>query len=80
MSAYIMESAIFNEAEIVKQTPKKAIFRNIIQTCDEVNQNRRMYPGSVLKEGMGNCTPRMKRRAFLGELDHPFPQGNQLPF
>jgi len=72
-----MESAIFQEAEIVKQTPKKAIFRNIIQTMDEVNQNKRLYPSSVLKEGMGNCDPRMKRRAFLGELDHPFPQGNQ---
>ncbi len=77
MSAYIQESAIFNEAEIVKQTPKKAIFRNIIQTADEQNQNRRIYPKSVLSEGIDGCRSRMKRRAFLGELDHPCSTSDQ---
>ena len=76
-SSLIIEgSAIFSEAKIIKQGPSKAIFRCPIQTVDEVNQNRRMYPSGVLKEGMGNCDGRMRRRAFYSELDHPLPTGN----
>ena len=77
MSSFIMESAIMQEAEIMKKTPSKAIFRCTIQTADMVNQNRRMYPRAVLSEGMQNCESRIARRAFFSELDHPFPQGNQ---
>ena len=74
---FIMEGAIFQEAEVVKKYPNKAIFRSTVQTADEVNSNRRFYPKSVLEEGMRGCHPRMRRRAFLSELDHPFPQGNR---
>lgn len=76
MSALIIEQSIFSEANIVKKSSGKAIFRCPIQTVDEVNQNNRMYPSSVLSEGMGNCDGRMKRRAFYSELDHPIPSGN----
>ena len=72
----IIEQSLFSEAEIVKKTPTKAIFRCPIQTVDEVNQNHRLYPSTVLKEGMGQCGSRMKRRAFYSELDHPLPTGN----
>jgi len=76
-SSLIIESTILSEAKIVSQTPSKAIFRCPIQTVDEVNQNHRLYPSGVLKEGMGSCDGRMKRRAFYSELDHPLPSGNQ---
>jgi len=76
-SNLIVEQSIFSEAAIVKQTPTKAIFRCPIQTVDEVNQNHRMYPKSVLSESMESCSPRMKSRAFFSELDHPLPTGNQ---
>ncbi len=76
-SNLIVEQSIFSEAAIVKQTPTKAIFRCPIQTVDEVNQNHRMYPKSVLSESMVNCSSRMKNRAFYSELDHPLPTGNQ---
>ena len=72
----IIESTIFTEAEIVKSTPAKAIFRCPIQTVDEINQNHRVYPMGVLSEGMNNCRSRMERRAFYSELDHPLPTGN----
>ena len=72
----IIEQSLFSEAQIVKSTPSKAIFRCPIQTVDEVNQNHRLYPSTVLKEGMGNCSSRMKRRAFYSELDHPLPSGS----
>lgn len=73
----IIEQSIFSEAEVVKSTPTKAIFRCPIQTVDEVNQNHRLYPSGVLKEGMGQCRSRMNRRAFYSELDHPLPTGNE---
>jgi len=75
MSSFIMENALMQEAKIVSETPGKAIFRCTIQTADDINANKRMYPMSVLENGMQNCTPRMKTRAFLSELDHPIPQG-----
>jgi hypothetical protein len=77
MSSLIIEQSIFSEANIVKQSPTRAIFRCPIQTADEVNQNGRVYPGSVLGEGMEKCRPRMEKRAFYSELDHPLPSGNQ---
>jgi len=49
---FIMEGAIFQEAEVVKKYPNKAIFRSTVQTADEVNSNRRFYPKSVLEEGI----------------------------
>jgi len=78
MPHFIIESAIYQEAEIKKQEPGKAIFRMTMQTVDEVNQNKRLYPRDALSEAMDECKPRMTRRAFLGELDHPLPQGNQF--
>jgi len=77
MSSFIQEGAIYQEAKVIKQTPGKAIFRCTLQTAGDINQNKRMYPLNVLDEGMNNCKPRMHSRAFLSELDHPFPQGNQ---
>lgn len=74
-SNLIIEQSIFSEAQIIKSSPTKAIFRCPIQTVDEVNQNHRLYPSGVLKEGMGQCGSRMKRRAFYSELDHPLPSG-----
>ncbi len=77
-SSLIIEgSTILDEAKIIKQQPSKAIFRCAIQSVDEVNQNHRLYPSIVLKEGMKNCSGRMVRRAFYSELDHPLPTGNQ---
>ncbi len=77
MSAFIMESALFSESKIVHSTPGKATFRNVIQTVDEINQNKRLYPKTVLESGMQGTVDRMRRRALMSELDHPFPQGNQ---
>lgn len=77
MSNFIIEGAIFQEAQIVKTEVNKAIFRMVMQTADEVNQNKRLYPQRVLSEAMKNCEDRIKRRAMIGELDHPVPSGNE---
>jgi hypothetical protein len=76
-TSLIIENAILSEAKILRQEPSKAIFRCPLQTVDEINQNKRLYPSNVLKEGMEQCRERMKRRAFYSELDHPVPSGNQ---
>ncbi len=76
MAKFIMESAIIQEAEIIKDTSTKAIFRAVVQTCDEINSNKRKYPKELMEQGMRDNYERMKRRAFFCELDHPFPQGN----
>jgi hypothetical protein len=77
-SSFILEAAIpiLQEAEIIKSDPSKAIFRMVLQTADEINQNKRIYPRTVLDQAMKDCESRMHRRAFFGELDHPFPLGN----
>jgi len=76
MSHLIIESAILQEAKIIKNMGNKARFRMIMQTMDEANQNRRIYPKNVLMEGMKCCEDRIKGRSFMGEMDHPFPTGN----
>jgi len=77
MSNLIIEQAIFQEAQVVKATPNKAFYRMILQTVDKPNQNKRVYPRQVLTEALTACKPRMERRSFYGELDHPFPMGNE---
>jgi len=76
MSYLIMEQAIIQEAKVVKINPTKAIFRMVMQTADEMNQNRRIYPKSVLSEGMESNFDRIKSRQFVGEIDHPWPSGD----
>lgn len=76
MSSFIIESAIFQESKIINNDPSKAIFRSVVQTADDINQNNRLYPKKVLDDGMEGCRSRMKRRAFLSELDHPVSIGN----
>jgi len=76
MSNLIIEQAIFQEAAVIKETPRKAFYKMILQTVDEKNQNKRIYPKNVVNEALENCRPRMDRRSFYGELDHPFPMGN----
>jgi hypothetical protein len=76
MQKFIGESPILQEAKIVKVDPQKAIFRMTLQTVDEVNQNKRLYPKKVLAEGMENAKERIKRK-LGGEMDHPLVSGNE---
>jgi len=77
MSNLIIEQAIFQEAQVIKTTPNKAFYTMVLQTVDEKNQNKRFYPKAVVTEALEACKPRMERRSFYGELDHPFPMGNE---
>jgi len=77
MQKFIGEAAVYQEAEIIQKSPEKAVFRMVLQTCDEVNQNKRMYPKKVLMEGMKNAEERINGRKFMGEADHPLISGNE---
>lgn len=76
MQNFIGESAIYQEAQIIKADPKKAIYRMTLQTCDEVNQNKRIYPKKVLVSAMENARERISKK-LPGELDHPLLQGSE---
>lgn len=77
MSHLIMENGILQEANVIKMETSKAIFRMIGQTFGDVNQNKRMYPESVLKEAIKNCEERLRGRRMSGELDHPLLTGSE---
>lgn len=71
MSTFIGEASIYQEPKIIKATPEKAIFRMVLQTADDVNQNKRLYPKKVLVNAMSQAEERIKDRRFIGECDHP---------
>ena len=76
MDKFIIESPILQEAEIIKKKPEKAIYRMVLQTCDEINQNKRLYPKNVLVEAMKNARERINKKLPF-EMDHPLVQGNE---
>jgi hypothetical protein len=50
--------------------------KTILQTCDDVNKNKRIYPKSVLMHGVEKIRPLIEQHALTGEMDHPVPSGN----
>jgi len=68
----LREAAIFAPPEKVKKyTDGKVIFEAYLQEADDRNQNKRIYPKSVLENGLSRIAEKIKRRGFVGELDHP---------
>jgi hypothetical protein len=68
----ILEGAIFDVPEKYKKyTDGKIVAECYLQTADERNQNKRIYPKSVLDQGMKAIQPKIESRRFIGELDHP---------
>jgi len=71
-SNIVIEAAVFAPPEKVKKyTDGKVIFEAYLQEADIRNQNKRLYPRGVLNTAMKKVDDKIKRRAFLGELDHP---------
>ena len=71
MQNFIVESSIYQEPKVLKMKPEKAIFKMVLQTSDEVNQNKRKYPKKVLYNALKQSEERIENRKFTGELDHP---------
>ena len=49
----------------------KIFLRGVLQRCDTLNQNGRIYPKSVLEREMMNYQKFIKENRALGECDHP---------
>ena len=49
----------------------KIILRGVLQKCDTLNQNGRVYPRSILEREMLNYQKFIKENRALGECDHP---------
>jgi hypothetical protein len=76
MTYFLSEQSILQEADVVHNKHSKCIFRMAVQSADDENKNKRIYPYSVLNESIRESLPSVKARSFYGELDHPIPSGN----
>ena len=69
---FISEAAVFSQPEKVKKyLDGKVIFEAYLQEANDKNQNKRYYEKNVLQNGMSRIDDKIKRRGFIGELDHP---------
>jgi hypothetical protein len=74
----VIEGAVFDVPDRFKKyTDGKVIAECYLQTADEKNQNRRVYPRSVLDQGMKAIQEKIDNRRFVCELDHPI-SDNQI--
>lgn len=76
MSNLILESPILQEVQFVKQDATRCRFKCVLQTSDDLNRNKRIYPKDVLEQGMNDKRDQMKTKSFYGELDHPMSKGD----
>lgn len=49
----------------------KIILKGVLQRCDTINQNGRIYPRSILEREILNYQKFIKENRSLGECDHP---------
>ena len=70
---FMQESAFMNEkVELIKTYKSgKVIFEAYLQEADIPNDNHRLYMKEDLQQGLSNIQPRIQKRQFVGELDHP---------
>jgi len=72
LSNLLIERAVFQQPDKAKKyTDGKVIFEAYLQEADIKNQNRRVYPKNILSDALNRIADKIKRRNFLGELDHP---------
>ena len=61
--------------EIIKESMSanggKVVLSGILQKCDTLNQNGRIYPRSILEREIVNYQKFIRERRALGECDHP---------
>lgn len=69
MGTKILESTQNSEGK-----PQVTI-KTILQTCDDVNKNKRIYPKEILQKAVNDLKEDAKANKILGELDHPVPTG-----
>tara|TARA_R100000664_G_scaffold33789_2_gene52026 strand:- start:1189 stop:1800 length:612 start_codon:yes stop_codon:yes gene_type:complete len=63
------DSKMINESK--RSHEGKIFLRGVLQKCDTLNQNGRIYPKSVLEREMINYQKFINENRALGECDHP---------
>ena len=78
VSSIVLEGAVFDVPKKYKKyNDGKIVAECYLQTADEKNQNRRIYPRNVLDQGMRAIQQKIDDRRFVGELDHPISDQSQ---
>lgn len=67
----LQESPTVSIPKKIKTNKEKITMEVILQTVDDVNNNKRRYRKKSLQESLEKVMPRIKSGVFLGELDHP---------
>jgi hypothetical protein len=66
---------IKNVRNVISENKGKKVSRmrltGIIQKCDEINENGRIYGADVIREAVEAIQPSLKSRKCMGEFDHP---------
>tara|TARA_B100000214_G_scaffold374410_1_gene357048 strand:- start:368 stop:979 length:612 start_codon:yes stop_codon:yes gene_type:complete len=57
--------------ESIDRNDGKVILRGILQKCDTLNQNGRIYPRAILERELMNYQKFIQENRALGECDHP---------
>jgi len=52
----------------------KMVFKAVLQTANDRNQNGRVYPPEVLQQVVEALAPKAQARNLFSELDHPLPE------
>ena len=63
------DSKMINES--IERNDGKIMLKGILQKCDTLNQNGRIYPRSILEREVMNYQKFIKENRALGECDHP---------
>lgn len=59
------------ESSVNDSTSRKVIFKAILQTLEEKNQNNRIYSMEIGREIVAALKPKAKSRSLYMEVDHP---------
>jgi hypothetical protein len=57
--------------ESIQKNDGKIMLKGVLQKCDTLNQNGRIYPRSILQRELMNYQKFIKENRALGECDHP---------
>jgi len=57
--------------ESMRSNEGRVVLNGVLQKCDTLNQNGRIYPRSILEREIINYQKFIRERRALGECDHP---------
>lgn len=65
-----IDSNDFELCEDIEKGERVKFLRGIVARADYPNQNKRVYPKSIMEESLDLIKPLVESKRFVGELDH----------